>query len=270
MNLSITISTPGSKFAPIVFQGEYDKQIINASSVGYEAVELHIRDPKAIARRELFQALNKTNIRVSTIGTGQAYVDERIFFTSFDENIRQAAVQRIKDQIDLAAELNAKVIIGTIKGPLPETKSEKGKARGLAIQCLKECLEYADSFNVKLTLEAINRYETNFLNTAEETVNFINEIGSENLGLHLDTFHMNIEEISIEETVRAFRNFIFHIHIADSNRLPPGKGHLNFRSIIRELEAVGYSGSLGIECLPIPSSFVAAKQAFEYMGSLLS
>ena len=123
MNLSVTISSPGSKFAPIILQGEYIAQIYKAKEIGYKAIELHIRDPKIINYSSIMQAIKKSNLVVSAIGTGQAYVDDKIYFTSIDKKIRRDAVQRIKDQIDLASKFNSKVIIGTIKGFLPKKLS---------------------------------------------------------------------------------------------------------------------------------------------------
>ncbi|MDD4896254.1 MAG: TIM barrel protein, partial [Atribacterota bacterium] len=109
INLSVTISSLGSKFAPIIFQGDYVSGIKKAKEIGYKAVELHIRDPKAIDIPAIIGAVKKNNLIVSTIGTGQAYVDERLHFTSANAGVRNTAVQRIKDQIDLAAPLKAKV-----------------------------------------------------------------------------------------------------------------------------------------------------------------
>jgi sugar phosphate isomerase/epimerase len=269
MELSLTISATGSRFAPIVFQGDYDQWILEAASIGFRAVELHIRDPKAIDQQSILRSLQRGGITVSTIGTGQAYVDDRIFFTSPDEQIRRAAVQRLKDQVDFAAQIGARVIVGTIKGPLPEPESERAVARTRAADCLRECAEYAEKSGISFTLEAINRYETNFLNTAEETCRFIQEVGSPMVGLHLDTFHMNIEEASIEETLRKHAGKLVHIHLADSNRWPPGMGHLDFRSVLVSLRETGYQGYLGIECLPRPDARSAAEQAFQYIGDLL-
>lgn len=270
MKVSLTISASGSRFAPIVFQGDYAQRIGEAASMGFEAVELHIRDPKAIDRHSILQSLERTGIFVSTIGTGQAYVDERIFFTADDEQIRLAAVQRIKDQVDLASQMGARVIIGTIKGPLPEEEPERARARARAIDCLRQCAEYAQKSPVGLTLEAINRYETNFLNTAEETSHFIQEVGSPVVGLHVDTFHMNIEEVSIEGALRRHADRLVHVHLADSNRWPPGMGHLDFRSILSVLRDTGYQGYLGIECLPLPDGESAARQAVRHIEGLLS
>src|SRR5512135_3019615 len=129
MEMSLTISSPGARSAPILFEGEFPEQIERAAAVGFKAVELHIRDPKMVDHRSMLRALEKTGVAVSTIGTGRAYGEDKIFFTSPDGNVREAAVKRIKDQIDFASSVEAKVIIGLIRGPLPVGEAERAKAR---------------------------------------------------------------------------------------------------------------------------------------------
>jgi len=270
MKLSLTISLPGSPKAPILFQGDYAEKIVQAAEIGFGAVELHIRDPKAIDQKTILRTLEQKGVNVSTIGTGLAYGEDRIFFASPDERIRRAAVQRVKDQIDFAAKLGAKVIIGLIKGPLPETGAEKITARKEMVDCFRECAETAEKANVQLPVEAINRYEANFLNTAEDTERFVQEIGSPAVGIHLDTFNMNIEEISIEAAIERHAERLIHIHLADSNRWVPGMGHLDFRPILATLRKIGYQGYLGLECLPIPNEQKAAEHGFRYLEDLLS
>ena len=270
MKLSLTISSPGSRFAPIVFRGDYSEQIDRAADIGFRAVELHIRDPGTIDRNALRRTVEKRKMAVSTIGTGQAYGEDRIFFTSPDEGVRRAAVQRIKSQIDFASELGAMVIIGLIRGPLPEEESEKALARIRAADCVRVCGHYAEKIGVRLAVEAINRYESNFLCTAGETAYFIEEVGSPALGIHLDTFHMNIEEISIEDAIRKHAKRLLHMHLADSNRWVPGMGHLNFQSILSALREIGYPGYLSLECLPMPDAQKAAEHAFRYLEDLQS
>lgn len=270
MDLSITISACGSKFAPIMLRGDYGEQIDIARRLGFKMVELHIQDPNKIDRDLILKTLQRTGIKVSTIGTGQAFVDERLSFSNPDQEIRRRAVQRVKDQIDFANELGAKVIIGTIKGPMPENLSDQLVARKNIIECMQACSEHAESSTVGLTLEAVNRYETNFLNTAEETMKFIREIDSPVLGLHLDTFHMNLEEVSLEETLKTYAPWLSHMHLADSNRWAPGMGHLDFERIIATLKAINYQGVLAIECLPRPDAMIAARQSFNYLSPMIN
>lgn len=267
---SITISSIGSKFSPIVLQGDYAAQINLASALGFKAVELHVRNPSEIHCRAISQAVEATGLVVSTIGTGQAYVDEDLYFTSEVPEIRRAAVQRIMDQIDFAKNFGAKVIIGTIKGPLPRGGNNVDAVRTMAINCLIECAEYAEKMGVGLALEAINRYETNFLNNASEVIELIKMVGSSAIGLHLDTFHMNIEEVSIEDALWRYKEHLVHVHVADSNRQGPGRGHVNFLNIVRCLKAAGYQGFLGVECLPLPDPSTAAESALGYLERLIS
>ena len=269
INLSVTISSLGSKFAPIIFQGDYVSGIKKAKEIGYKAVELHIRDPKAIDIPAIIGAVKKNNLIVSTIGTGQAYVDERLHFTSANAGVRNTAVQRIKDQIDFAAPFRAKVIIGTIKGLLPEDRNEREIALERLITCLRECGDYAQKKDVKLVLEAINRYESNYLNTAEQTAKFIVKVNSPLIGLHLDSFHMNIEEKSIVETIKKYSSYLSHLHFADSNRWAPGFGHINFTEILATLKEVNYDGYIGIEALPLPDGDNAARQALSHISKLM-
>jgi sugar phosphate isomerase/epimerase len=269
MDVSLTISTPGSRFSPIVLQGDYIEQIRIAKDLGFNYVELHVRDPKKIDLSLLKKGLLETGIKVSTIGTGQAYVDEQIYFSSPDESIRRKAIERIKNQIRFAAELKAKVIIGTIKGPLPLEVEKVQTAKDYILKALIECVKFAKQFGTQLTLEAINRYESNYLNNAAETVELIQEVDSPFLGLHLDTFHMNIEEISITKTLCKYSDYLAHLHLADSNRWAPGMGHMNFRSILKTLQEINYQGFLGIECLPVPSPREAAVYSLKYITNML-
>jgi sugar phosphate isomerase/epimerase len=103
-------------------------------------------------------------------------------------------------------------------------------------------------------LEAINRYETPLLNTARDVVALIEEERLAATGLLLDTFHMNIEEASMAETIRKYISRIAHFHIADSNRWPPGHGHLKVEDSLRLLEALGYDGWVSAETLPKPDN----------------
>ena len=121
--------------------------------------------------------------------------------------------------------------------------------------------------NVILLLEPINRYETNLINTLDEGMEVINEIGSENLKLIPDTFHMNIEEKSFEESLIKAKSYVKYIHFADSNRLAPGRGHINFKSIIFTLEENDYMGAIGVEILPLPDDYNAARNSIEFLDS---
>lgn len=270
MKLSITISAPSYRLSPFILQGDLVEQIGIAADLGYSHVELHLRDPKEVVKASLFSALAKTHIKVSSIGTGLAYGEDRLYFSSLERTIRNLAIDRIKAQIDLAGELGALVIIGSIKGPLPVASSQVASAKARIMECIAECADYAAKSGVRLGLEAINRYEANFLNTAADTAAFIEKIASPALGLHLDTFHMNIEEVDMVAALKTHGKQLVHIHLADSNRWAPGMGHLDFKTILKTLRAVGYQGYLALECFSFPDPLQAAAQGLKHVSGLLT
>ena len=92
----------------------------------------------------------------------------------------------------------------------------------------------------------------------------------ENVGLLLDTFHMNIEERDMMESIEISKDRLFHFHVADSNRWAPGYGHIDFRGIINKLVGVGYGGYVSVECLPLPGGPErSASEAYTYLRSVI-
>ena len=129
------------------------------------------------------------------------------------------------------------IIIGWIRGKIPDLNSFDKYEKRFA-KNIKELSSYASKKNVKIHIEAINRYEINFLNTGKEVLDFIEKYQLENVFIHLDTFHMNIEEANIYETLKICSSKLGYIHFADSNRNYPGAGHLDFQKIIDTLRQI--------------------------------
>jgi sugar phosphate isomerase/epimerase len=134
---------------------------------------------------------------------------------------------------------------------------------------MRECDDYARARSVTLALEAINRYETNCFNRADELVALIEDNGLASSGILLDTFHMNIEESSIENAVRTAGKHLCLVHFPDSNRWYPGAGHLDLLSIVGALREIGYDGYLALETLPLPDPETAARKGLTNLRRLL-
>ncbi|MDP3443553.1 MAG: sugar phosphate isomerase/epimerase family protein, partial [Ignavibacteria bacterium] len=243
--------------------------IKQASEIGYKGIELHIKDPKKIDIKSIFKEIERNKVTLMTIGTGLAYVDENIYFTSDDKTVRDAAIKRVCDHLDVFSELKPIIILGTIKGKICAAQNkELGHQRML--DCTKYCCDYAEKKKMHICVEAINRYEQDSMNTLDEVVDFIEKIGSKALLLHIDTFHMNIEESSTLNSMHAHMKYIGHVHVADNNRLPPGGGMINFRGILKALEINDYKGAISIECLPKPDGLTAARNAYSYLSSVIN
>lgn len=232
--------TPFSIFSP----EEWPKSLDRLRESGYTVVELAITDPSKLAARELAETLRARGLRVVAFTTGQAAAKEGLSLSSPIENVRKKAITRILDHAKLAQNLDALVIIGLLRGKEGELS--------LFLESLKECTRAYPS--VRFALEPLNRYETTLINTVSNALEIVEQMGANNLGLLLDTFHANIEERSIQEAVTACRDRLFHVHLADSNRWIPGFGHFPFDELWKALEKVRYQGALVLECFPRPSS----------------
>jgi 5-keto-L-gluconate epimerase len=133
------------------------------------------------------------------------------------------------------------------------------------VEALRTCARFAADHGVRLALEPINRYETDLVNTINQGMALIERVGADSLGLLPDTFHMNIEEASIEKSLRRAASQIFHFHVADSNRWYPGAGHLDFSHILSILKDINYPGWVSAETLPHPDTMTAAEQGLAHL-----
>jgi sugar phosphate isomerase/epimerase len=264
MNLSIVLSTQPAQFKAATFKGDLETNFSRIASLGYKGVELAVRDPRLIDLGKLSGLIKKNNLEVPAIGTGQAWGEEGLSFTDPDPSIRQAAIERIKSHIPLASRFNAIIIIGLIRGVI-EPGMDPVRATEWLIEALRECSTAAHKEGIRMALEPINRYETTIINNVAQGLDLIKKVEAENLGLLLDTFHMNIEEAGIENSIRLCGKNISHFHVADSNRWYPGAGHLDFKSILGSLFDTGYTGWISGEFLPIPDAEKAARKSIEFL-----
>ncbi len=266
LKYSATIAIDAPKTSPVLFRGDLCTNIIRSKKYGFDAVELHIRNPEEIDAKEVNKRCFENGIVVSTIGTGMSYAFDGLSITDLDVQKRNMALKRLKKYIDLAEELNCGIIIGSMRGKVNPEHYEEHMA--VYADCLLEVSHYAQRKGVPVYIEAINRYEVNFHNTIEEMVNYIESLDGVGFKILVDTFHMNIEEADREDRISKYSKYIGHVHFADSNRKYPGSGHVNFAAIINALEEVGYTGYVAFEYLPYPDSDIAAQKGIEYIRTL--
>jgi len=266
--LSIVLSTQASQFKAVALKGALKANLAKIGNWGYEGVELAIRNPDLVDVDQLEEILAVHELKVPAIGTGQAWGEERLSFSSPELAIRKAAIGRIKKQIKLAKRLNALVIIGLIRGVTPPGQAKEQSMRLLA-DCLCECAGFALAQHVSMAFEPLNQAETDLVHTCREGLELIQQIGLPNLGLLLDTYHMNIEESDIRESILFSGSKIFHFHVADSNRCYPGAGLLDFKTILRALKSTGYSGWISGEFLPTPDADTAAEQCMQHLKQII-
>jgi sugar phosphate isomerase/epimerase len=267
MKLSISIVDKAGDMAPFVLRGDFSRSIRLAKTIGYDAVEMHVTNPESIDINEIRDLCERESISVSSIGTGMARTVDGLSFVSNDRELRTKTAERMKSFIKAAQTLGSVVIIGLIKGLIPPGE-DYHSFESRVVDMLNICLEEAEKRGVTLVLEAINRYESNFLVNADETLAFIHKFKSDHLKIHLDTFHMNIEEPDMAKSIIKCKGFLGHMHFADSDRRYPGHGHIRFKEVLNALDQAGYSGYIAIECLAMPDPMETAKRTLEYLRSL--
>ncbi len=243
--------------APFTCEGDPVCGVETAARLGYDGVELHFTDPVAADAEAIRAALCRTGLCVTALGTGRAYVNEHLSITDADESRRKAAVERLEQFVTLAGGLQAKVIVGCMRGNLSHFGELPAVLERLTTSML-HLDKVAGDEGVEIVFEPINRYENNFLCTMAEISDFVREHGLKHTGLLIDTFHMNIEEADLTASIRACAPEIRYVHLADSNRCYPGQGHIDMAGVIAALHGIGYDGVLSAECLPLPSKEEAA------------
>jgi sugar phosphate isomerase/epimerase len=215
-------------------------------AVGLDAVELHTGS-LSLSSEELRRAFAASPIAVSAVEGMRGLL-------SADPAERAAAKQTLRDRLALAGMLGAVgVLLVPQSGRVPALPDLSPLASGadlerdLLLAQLRELTSAAREAGVSLFLEPLNRYEAYLVNRLEQGVEIGTEVGPE-IGVMADFYHMNIEEADIAASIRAAAPRLVYVHVADSNRLQPGRGHLDFRPGFRALKEIGYEGYVAIEC----------------------
>jgi len=267
--LGVSLSPRKAPFGPLLFSGELAEGMARVKELGYAGVELSLLDSEKIDQDQLCEQLDRLGLKVFTIATGQSYYVDGCSLFHSDDAKRDLAVERLQGHIRLAARLGAMVILGGIRGRITAQPDQFASILQKGRSACANLGDYAGERGVILLVEPINRYETNVINTVEQGLELIGQIGLGNLKLLPDTFHMNIEERSLEDSLRLAGDKLGYLHLADSNRFAPGMGHLDFKGVLSALREIAYQGPLGVEVLPEPDDLTAARQAINYMRLLM-
>ncbi|MDN3019411.1 sugar phosphate isomerase/epimerase [Paenibacillus sp. BSR1-1] len=232
----------------LVFAGEdIETGIARLAKFGYDGVEI-VGEPEKMDANRIKELLDQYNIEASTICA--IYNTERDLVSS-NENIRKNAVEYIKSCVDFASTIGAKGISLTPTACMKiYGEADRETELNWAVEGIREAGFYAGEHGVRLTVEAWNRYENYLINRLEQALELVNRVNLPNVGVMGDTYHMNIEEVDIADTIRMVGDKLYHLHIADSNRAAPGRGHIDFEPIAQALRDINYSGFLTMELLP--------------------
>ena len=269
---SITYSPEKLSYSyPVALRGD-TSHFHSAMQAGYDAIELHTVNPDDLNVELITSQLKHNKLKLSAIATGLEYSINRLNLIDDSKEIRDATVQRLCRYVDLAGYFYCPVIVGCLRGNIPE--QARGHGERTYYEYLRDGIEqlckYASSKNTIILLEAINYYVNNYLNTLEDVVRWIHWTGQKNLKLHLDSHHMNIEEKDLTEAILNAGSTIGYVHFSDSNRMYPGAGNIDFSAIVAALYEIQYAGYVSMEITPFPSPDIAAMKAISNIKDIES
>ena len=177
-----------------------------------------------------------------------------------DPAVREAGVYYFLRLLDFAAALDHPLVachglVGRVRAI-----STQAEERALFIDGVRQIAQAAQGLGLRVVMEVLNRYEAHLLNTAAEAVQFLDDVGADNVGILLDAYHMNIEEANPATAIRQAGERLWLYHVADSNREGIGHGHTDFGAQMAALADIGYAGPIILECTaPGPDPFTAVK-----------
>ncbi len=236
--------------------------------LGYEGIELRGLADFAFEKRlaELQKALSD-GVYFPSVCVIMSH-----FIGDFDKAKRRDAIENMKSLLSVIAEVGGKGAItpasyGMHSNRLPPFESPRSPEEDeiILIEGLQELGEHAAKHGVQVFLEPLNRYEDHMLNTLEQGVALCKKVGLKSVTLMADLYHMNIEERNSAQALIDAKNYLAHIHLADSNRLEPGQGQTDFTRIKTALEQLNYDGFLALECRFKDEPVTALKKSIQVL-----
>jgi sugar phosphate isomerase/epimerase len=263
MKSAITISlVPQARGGPFVFWDDLEAGCASAAKLGFDAVEIFPPNADAAAVEKVKPIIERHGLAVAALGTGGGWVAHRWHFVHPDPTIRTSARTFARQMVEAAAALGAPAIIGSMQGKV-EPEVSRHQAEIWLAEALEELAAVAAKHGQILLYEPLNRYETNIFNRVGDTVSFLSRLQTRNIKILADLFHMNIEETSMPDAIRAGGPMIGHFHFADSNRKAIGLGHTDMAPVAEALREIGYDGYISGEIFPLPDSEAAAEQTIQ-------
>jgi sugar phosphate isomerase/epimerase len=223
----------------------------HACRLGFDAIELRgAGEGRFASRLPELKAAVAAGVKMPTV-----CVEMRHFVGDFDTDKRADALQQMKSQLSVMAEIGGRLAMtpasyGMFSRRLPPFDPPRSEAEDaeILLDAFGQLAAHAEAEDVIIALEPLNRYENHMINTLGDAQRICEKIGSRHLGIAADTYHMNIEEADPPKALIDVGSWIQHVQLSDSNRLEPGAGHIDWSATLDALWATGYDKELAFEC----------------------
>ena len=218
-----------------------EKAIAGAVQYKMDFIEIALLNAPAVDARHTRELLGKSKLRaVCSLGLPEhAWASVR----------PDAAIEHLKIAIEKTAEMSAEALSGVIFGGIGERTGippTQGEYDNIA-KVLDAAAKHAKKYGIQLGVEAVNRYENHLINSAQQAVDMVERVGADNIFVHLDTYHMNIEEKGAANGILVARDHLKYINLSESDRGTPGYGNIPWDAIYAALAAIGFNGGLAME-----------------------
>ncbi len=228
------------------------------SSIGYDIIEVAVEDKNLVDWPALKQKAREARLNITISGAFGADRD----ISSDNLQYRTNGYNYIVDCIKIAAEMNSPIFTGPVYSAVGKTRmvsaDQKKQERDWCVTALKKIAGVAEDHGVVVGVEPLNRFETDMVNTVEQALSIVEEVGHKNIKISLDTFHCNIEEKNIPAAIKRVGNQLCHVQANESDRGTPGTGHLDWQGIKQALAHINYNGAVVLETFGAPSKELAA------------
>lgn len=229
------------------WDADHVKYVNKAADIGFDILEFQAQPLLEMSEqrmKDIKMAADDRGIELTySLGLDPAYD-----VASADENVRRGGVDYLMRIVERVGFMDGRVISGVSYAGWGVTdyvlSAGKGDILERSVDSMRRIIKTAEDYGVVYCVEAVNRFESVLINTAEEAVDYVKKVESKNIGVLLDTYHMNIEENNIGDAIRYAGDYLVNFHTGENNRRAPGRGHLDWDEIFRALKDVDYKGRI--------------------------
>lgn len=227
------------------WMADHIKYIKKVKDIGFDILEFQAQpllEMNTDRMDEIKNAAEENGIEL-TYSLG---LDKRYDISSYNESVRRSGIKYLSDIMDKVKYMGGKIISGVSYAGwgVPDGDFEREKLLENSIVSMKEIVKKAEEYDIIYAVESVNRFEGVVLNTAKQAIDYVKQIGSKNMGVLLDTYHMNIEENNIGDAIRSVGDLLVGFHTGENNRTAPGRGHLDWDKIFGALADINYKGRI--------------------------
>jgi len=249
-----------------LYSGDLMNAFSKLSALGYNGVEIMTKDPAKLNGQKMVNWCKQFEIELVGFCTGHVYEEDMLGLVGPDLQVCNQAMNRLRNFVDFAGKYFGKgtlINIGRVRGQGYE--NDKVRTLNDMEKAFRYIADYAHTQGVHIVLEPVTVNQTSYINSTQDGIEMVKRVNRPNFGLMLDTYHMNIEDDDIYNSIRLAAELCWHIHFSDNNRKYPGSAHIDFEAIISTLREIGYNGYVSLEILPLPNGDEAARNAIEYL-----